>query len=334
MHKGLKINSTKNMSEKDWQTLRQSFSTRGMVGGSDAGTLLGWNKWKSPITLYYQALGLSPLSDKMNIEMLMGKLQEDNIAYSWQFYDKDPEKFIQNAMSKTKTRTYKQVKGIVENPAFPCLFANLDGVITKHPVKGRKKGVLEIKKINGISYDSYIGGIPPQYLAQVQHYMMVCELDYAELCMRVDGKHLAVELIESDYDIQEKILIEAHRFHARVQAARDAILTSGTKDQEEMLGFAATYEPDADGSEDFDAFISAKHKAREPESIMIASAEHDDWAVQYSRYSKLLKKVEERKLLYSNRLKQAMEKESANQMILTNGKINWRKQFQLKLNNV
>jgi predicted phage-related endonuclease len=332
MLKGLNITDTKKMSEKDWQILRQSFSTRGMVGGSDAGTLLGWNKWKSPITLYYQALGLSSMSTKMNIEMLMGKLQEDNIAHSWQFYDKDPDKFIQNAMTKTKTRTYRNVKGIIENPAFPCLFANIDGLITKHPERGRKKGILEIKKINGITYDSYVGGIPPQYLAQVQHYMMVCDLPYAELCMRVDGKHLAVEMIEADYDIQSTILKEAMTFNARVMAAREDILTCGTGDQEEMLAMAAKYEPDADSSDDFDAFISAKHKARETENAMVGSAIHDDWANQYSRYSKLLKKVEENKTLYSNRLKQAMEKESANQMILSNGKINWRKQFQLKLN--
>jgi predicted phage-related endonuclease len=333
MRKGLKITPTSKLSERDWQKLRQSFVTRGMIGGSDAGTLLGWNKWKSPITLYYQALGLSPIMDKMNIEMLMGKLQEDNIAYSWQFFDEDPEKFIENVITKNRPRRYKVIKGIVENPKYPTLFANLDGMITQHPVKGKKKGILEIKKINGVTMDSYVGGLPPQYLAQCQHYLMVCELDYAELCMRVDGKQLVVHMIERDPDIQEAILYEATKYNARILAALDAMRESGTGDRDELMMIAAEFEPEADSSENFDTFISAKHKERETENVLHGNDEHGEWARQYVRYGQLMKKVEEHKYLYGNKLKQLMEKGSANQLILPNGKISWRKMFQVRLNN-
>ena len=188
------LTPVKGMTELEWQALRRTFSKKGMVGGSDASTLLGWNKWKSPISMYYQALGLSVLPFKMNLEMLHGKLQEKNILESWQYYSEIEDEFIENVTVKNKVRKATQANAIIENQKYPELFANVDGIITKHPTMGKKKGLLEIKKINGMTVDTYAGGLPPQYIAQCQHYMMVCELDYAELCMRIDG-HILVCLL-------------------------------------------------------------------------------------------------------------------------------------------
>jgi predicted phage-related endonuclease len=302
-----------------------------MVGGSDAGTLLGWNKWKSPISMYYQALGLSPLPNIMNIEMAMGKMQEDNIADSWQYWDGE-EAFIKNIVTKTKVRKYKKVKAIIENPKYPNLFANIDGLITQHPVRGKKKGILEIKKINGMTVDTYIGGIPPQYIAQVQHYMLVCDLEWAELCMRVDGRQLLVETIDADFEIQSTILNEANKFQERVSMAVDALKSSGTDDKDEMYGIAAQFEPDADASDDFNYFISEKHKLRDTEVTIQGSADHQQMAEEYKRIAESIKEAELQKQLYQNKLKQVMEKDGASIMQLPEGKITWRKSFLIKLN--
>jgi predicted phage-related endonuclease len=302
-----------------------------MVGGSDAGTLLGWNKWKSPISMYYQALGLSPLPNIMNIEMAMGKMQEDNIADSWQYWDGE-EAFIKNIVTKTKVRKYKKIKAIIENPKYPNLFANIDGLITQHPVRGKKKGILEIKKINGMTVDTYIGGIPPQYIAQVQHYMLVCDLEWAELCMRVDGRQLLVETIDADFEIQSTILNEANKFQERVSMAVDALKSSGTDDKDEMYGIAAQFEPDADASDDFNYFISEKHKLRDTEVTIQGSADHQQMAEEYKRIAESIKEAELQKQLYQNKLKQVMEKDGASIMQLPEGKITWRKSFLIKLN--
>jgi len=329
--KKLKLTPTSKLTESEWQSLRQTFTLKGMVGGSDAGTLLGWNKWKSPISMYYQALGLSPLPNIMNIEMAMGKMQEDNIADSWQYWDGE-EAFIKNIVTKTKVRKYKKIKAIIENPKYPNLFANIDGLITQHPVRGKKKGILEIKKINGMTVDTYIGGIPPQYIAQVQHYMLVCDLEWAELCMRVDGRQLLVETIDADFEIQSTILNEANKFQERVSMAVDALKSSGTDDKDEMYGIAAQFEPDADDSDDFNYFISEKHKLRDTEVTIQGSAEHQQMAEEYKRIAESIKEAELQKQLYQNKLKQVMEKDGASIMQLPEGKITWRKSFLIKLN--
>ena len=329
--KGLILTPTAKLTESEWQRLRQTFTLKGMVGGSDAGTLLGWNKWKSPISMYYQALGLSPVPNLMNIEMAMGKMQEDNIAESWQYWDGE-EGFIKNIVTKTKVRKYRKIKAIIENPKYPNLFANIDGLITSHPVRGKKKGVLEIKKINGMTVDTYIGGIPPQYIAQVQHYMLVMGLEWAELCMRVDGRQLLVETIDADFEIQSTILNEANKFNERVKTALDAIKSSGIDDKEELYGIAAQFEPDADDSDDFNYFISEKHKLRETEVTIQGTPEHQLWAEEYKSIGTSLKELESNKQLLQNKLKQVMEKDGASIMQLPEGKITWRKSFLIKLN--
>lgn len=325
----LNLIPTAKLSEAEWQTLRLSFVRKGMIGGSDAGTLLGINQYKSPINLFYQALAIGELPSIMNAAMLHGKQLEDYVADCWQYYDGTDEGWVQNTINKKRIKRYKKLRAIVTNPKYPVLFANIDGLITKHPIYGKRQGILEIKTISGYSADSYEAGIPPSYLIQVQHYMLVMELPYAEICYLKDGRQLGCVTFEANEDLQGTILEQAEAFQARVLEARDAI--GLISDKEEQLGIAAQYEPDADSTEAFNAFISEKHKARQSENIITGDDTHLEWAKQYKRYSSFLKKVEEQKQLYQNRLKQAMEKENAAIMLLPEGKITWRKQFNVTL---
>ena len=326
--KHLELIPTASLSEAEWQSLRLSFVRKGMVGGSDAGTLLGLNPYKSPINMYYQSIGQGDLPNIMNAAMLHGKQLEDYVAKCWQYYDGTDEGWVANTIANNKIKRYKKLRAIAINPKYPHLFANLDGIITKHPTYGRKHGILEIKTISGYSADSYEGGIPPSYLLQVQHYMLVTEMKWAEICYLKDGRHLGVVTFEADKELQDRILFAAEDFHNRVQAARDAIaLLEG----DDALQAATEFEPDADSSKAFDAFMSERHKARAEEITMRGTDEHEQWARQYVDLSGNIKELEKEKQLYQNKLKQVMEKEGATNLILPNGSITWRKQFNVKL---
>lgn len=327
--KHLKLTPTAKLSEAEWQTLRQSFVVKGMVGGSDAGTLLGLNKYKSAINLFYQSVGINSLPNKMNGAMLHGKQLEDYVAECWQYYDGTEEGWVDNTLANNKIKKFRKVKAIIENPKYPVLFANIDAKITKHPNYGRKAGVLEIKTISGYSADSYEAGLPPSYLLQVQHYMLVTEWDYAEICYLKDGRDLGCITLEADAEIQMAILDAAINFNRRVTQARQAIY--GVQDQNEALQIASQFEPDADHTQAFNEFVSEKHKARENEVSIQGSDEHEQWAYSYKNISDEIKTLENDKQLYQNRLKQVMEKEGATIMELPNGKITWRKSFNVRL---
>jgi putative phage-type endonuclease len=319
----------KNLTETEWQQLRSSFVERGMVGGSDAGTLLGLNKYKSPINLYYQSLALTSLPNKMNGAMLHGKQLESYVAGCWQYWDGTEEGWVANTLANNKIKTYRRVRSIIENTKYPQLFANIDGKITKHPIYGKKSGVLEIKTISGYSSDNYEGGIPPSYLIQLQHYMLVMGLSWGEICYLKDGRDLDCLTFEADKELQDRIIYESTQFYNRVQHAKEEIKNGKTLD--EKFQIASQFEPDADSSQAFNHFISAKHKAREVELSIQGDSTHQEWAEQYVRYSELGKKIDEHKTLYQNKLKQVLEKDGATNLILPNGKITWRKQFNVKL---
>jgi len=326
--KHLTLIPTAKLSEAEWQSLRQTFVNKGMVGGSDSGTLLGLNQYKSPINMFYQCLGLGSLPSIMNAAMLHGKQLEDYVAKCWQYYDGTDEGWVENTLKDNKIKRFKKLRSIVINPKYPVLFANVDGIITKHPNYGKKRGILEIKTISGYSADSYEAGIPPNYLIQVQHYMLVMELNYAEICYLKDGRQLGCVTFEKDKELQDRILHEAVEFQQRVLTAKQE--TEGL-DPDQALQVASQYEPDADNSQAFNAFISEKHKAREEEISMQGSDEHEQWAYSYTKLNAEIKAIESDKQLYQNKLKQVMEKEGATTMILPNGKITWRKQFNVKL---
>lgn len=327
---------TSKLTESEWQSLRQTFVSKGMIGGSDAGTLLNLNKYKSPINLFYQAIGLSQLPNIMNHIMLHGKQLEDYVAKCWQYYDGTPEGWVENTLQNNKIKTYKKVKAIIQNPKYPALFANIDGQVTKHPVYGKQKGILEIKTISGYSADSYEAGIPPSYLLQVQHYMLVTEMKYAEICYLKDGRDLGVVTFDADPELQEAIVREADLFQRRVFEARKVIAEykqhNPYADDNELYGVVADLEPEADNSEAFSHFLSEKHKARASENTMQGTAEHQEWAQFAVDISEQIKAQEEDKRLYQNKIKQEMEKNNASVMTLPNGKVTWRKQFLITLN--
>lgn len=317
---------TAKLSESQWQDLRQSLVHKGMVGGSDAGTLLGLNKYKSAISLYYQALDIAHLPSKMNSIMLHGKQLEDYVAGCWQYYDGTEEGWVANTLADNKIKNYKKDKAIIINPKYPNLFANIDGIITKHP-QYSTKGILEVKTMSGYSADTYEGGIPPSYLIQLQHYLLVTGYKWGEIVYLKDGRDLGCVTFDADKQIQDSIISASDEFNRRVVLAKAAI--GDEQDPNIKMQIASEFEPDADNSMAFNDFISEKHKARENEVTIDGTDEHEEWARAYKDLNFQIKTIESEKQLYQNKLKQVMEANGATIMNLPNGRINWRKQFNI-----
>jgi putative phage-type endonuclease len=322
---------TRNLSEQEWQEVRKELTTRGMVGGSDASTLLGLNQYKSPINMFYQAVGLVDQPNKMNSAMLHGKQLEDYVAKCWQYWDGTEEGWVNNTNTGNKIKKYRKVKAIIINPKFPSLFANIDGRIVQHPDR-TDPGILEVKTMSGYSADMWEAGIPPGYYAQIQHYMLVTGLKWGELVYLKDGRELGVVKFEEDKDMQNRILDAANEFKERVEMAYAAI--KDARSPEEAMQLASNYEPPADNTDAFSKFISEKHKARQDEVHIHGGIELAKWMDEYREASETIKEQELRKTLASNTLRQHMEKEGATAMTLPNGKITWRQKFTVKYEQV
>lgn len=136
------------------------------IGGSDAGAILGLNKYSSPLTVYLS---------KKNVEGFKG-----NAATEWGHILEDP---IRKKAAEELGIEIVSVPGMYTSNEIPYINANLDGLchaqnqvtIGGESVEGL--GGFEIKTSSrgeGFSEDE----IPDSYYCQVQHYMAVTGLNW------------------------------------------------------------------------------------------------------------------------------------------------------------
>lgn len=170
---------TSKMSRAEWLELR-----RNGIGGSDAGAIMGMNKYSTPLSVYLAKKDLSHFGGNAATEW--GNILEEPIR----------QKAREELGVKIET-----VPGMFTSKEYPFMSANLDGLVF---VDGEKEidgktvsglGGHEIKtsrKGDGFTADE----IPDSYYAQVQHYMAVTGLPYFILTVYIidkyEGKHYVI----------------------------------------------------------------------------------------------------------------------------------------------
>lgn len=171
--------STEGLSREEWLKLR----TTG-IGGSDAGAIMGLNKYTTPLSVYLA---------KKDFASFGG-----NAATEWGNILEDPIRQKAKADLGIEIET---VPGMFTNKEYEFMNANFDGLVY---IDGEKEiagsvvsglGGHEIKTSrtgDGFTNDE----IPDSYYAQVQHYMAVTGLDFFILTVfifdRYEGRHYVI----------------------------------------------------------------------------------------------------------------------------------------------
>lgn len=211
---------TDSMSREDWLKLRQTG-----IGGSDAGAIMGLNKYATALTVFFAKKDFSKdCSDLPAVEW--GNILEDPIR------------------QKTKEElqiVIEKVPGMFRSKARPYMNANLDGLvyvdgekeIAGHVVSGL--GGHEIKTSrtgDGFSGDE----VPDSYYAQVQHYMAVTGLSWFILTVfsfeSYKGRHYFIA--RDECFIQDLLKSECIFWTNNVLADTPPAPT-GTTDETELL---------------------------------------------------------------------------------------------------
>lgn len=179
------------------------------IGGSDAGSVLGVNKYKNNVELWREKTGrFTPedISDKPAV--IFGKRSEEHLRELFRLdypkYQVDYHEF------------YMYV-----NDRYPFIFATLDGEITDE--KGRR-GILEIKTTtiqNKLQWDEWEDRIPDSYYAQILHQLAATGWEFAILkayiryyrdgVLQVAIRHYPIERKEVAEDI-EQLISEERKF--------------------------------------------------------------------------------------------------------------------------
>lgn len=161
----------------EWHHARQEG-----IGGSEIGTLLGLNQWESCYALWAKRSGLIPQTFTSNFAMRLGQVLEEPILQIWQ--EQNPEYQVYT------TGTYQSAD-------VPYLHANPDA-LARHVETGEWI-VLEVKTSR-----NYWDQIPPQYEAQVQHYLDVLNLKRGKIVALVGMDWVEADVERDEFQIREQ----------------------------------------------------------------------------------------------------------------------------------
>lgn len=236
--------SRKGMSREEWLEVR-----RRSIGGSDAGALLGLNKYSSPYALWCEKTGRivpEDLSDKEAVRL--GNDLEDYVAGRW---------------AEKTGKKVRRDNSIIYNSDYPFAHANIDRAVV-----GETAG-LECKTTGSweVLEECREGRYPPQWYAQVMHYMMVTGAPRWYLAVLVLGKGFFDFTIERDEAEVEALAAAELNFWRGVEEDQAPAL-DGTEATQEALG--AVFAESSPGSEadlsamriDIDMYVALGEKIK------------------------------------------------------------------------
>lgn len=173
--------ATKDLSREEWLRARMAG-----IGGSDVSAIAGLNKYKSPMGVYLDKIGESPIEDITSEAAYFGTLLEDVVA----------QEFTKRTGMKVRNRF-----AILQHPNHPFMLANVDRMIV-----GKKEG-LECKTASEYLKGEWEGDeVPTPYLLQIQHYMAVTGYDAWWIAVLLGGNKFIFKRIERDEEIIEYLI--------------------------------------------------------------------------------------------------------------------------------
>ena len=184
----------KNMNHEQWKELR-----RASIGGSDAGAIVGMNKWASPLTVYLDKKGKTAF--------------EGNVATRRGSWLEAP---IRQRCKEELGMIVEEVSFMFYSNDYSFMSANIDGLVytdKKKEIAGVEVvglGGLEIKTSErGEGFDD--NELPDSYYAQVQHYMAVLQLPYFILSAYIISKDELKHYVIKRDDVFIEKLVEAEK---------------------------------------------------------------------------------------------------------------------------
>lgn len=201
--------STLGMTRDEWLAER-----RNGIGGSDAGAVVGLNKYRNAFDVYADKLGITePVPD--NEAMRQGRDLEEYVA----------QRFCEETGKKVRRRN-----AMIINTEYPFARANVDRMIV-----GENAG-LECKTANVLSLQRYKNGeYPSEYYCQCMHYMAVTGAERWYLAVLVFGTEFKIFTIERDEEEIQALMQAEKDFWENNVLAKEPPPPQGTERNDENI---------------------------------------------------------------------------------------------------
>lgn len=160
------------------------------IGGSDASTVVGLNKWSTPYQLWKDKTDLS-INTETNEVLEFGHYMED---------------WIRKLYTKETGNNLDVPCGIIQDDEYPFMLATIDGFIPKTDIMFEAKICYSRYEFG----DFYTDDVPVYYNYQAQHGMHVTKTKETHLMAWFDRFNYGLFIIKADPYIQE-MLIKAEK---------------------------------------------------------------------------------------------------------------------------
>jgi hypothetical protein len=263
---------------------------------------------------------------------------EPQIADLWQYYDGNPENWVQNYESKNVIRKNRAINAIIVNRNYPWLSASIDYLANANqanPDTGEindKPFPVEIKSMSYSAAQKYKNGFPPHYVAQLMLQMIVLGVEYGESASLLDR-----DLIVNQWDLtdewRDRIINETFSFWQRVTLAKEFQVLKdqnyGDKDAQDMINERILdLEPAPEMSSYYQEWLKDEYKESSDHVHVIENleeqAEFIKWTLQYDEASAIEKDAKARKQEAANNIKK-MHREKTTIDAGVYGRTTWRR---------
>jgi len=278
--RSLWIKSTKKMTIEEWLAERDF-----CLGGSDIGTILGFNPFKTAVELFREKVGLNDAPKLETRHIYWGHEGEAAILNAGQYYDfsVDPrpgrwgDAWVENLYKERKLRNITEFPNLCVNTQIPWLQANVDGLENHDKRRRSASMVAEAKNTQSMVCKMYNEWVNPSYISQGLTYSKVLQpmlmAPGFKIFQKLDGNDLMARVYTlSDFDyLIDDILSESFEFYTNMIKGKE-IVNNSTSRRQAVLGLREI-EPGPDDTKRYNTFISKEYF----ENSNFSTADMPDW---------------------------------------------------------
>lgn len=310
-HMGLDLYPLEGLTRARWLELR---NMGGALGGSDVGTIMGWNKRFSAIEMFYQKVGITfSNEDSQNEYTYWGSAIETPLLRTAQFYDfDDPEAYIYNANEGVMLREITPFKYSVRNPLYPFANANVDGLIDYDPTRRVARRLAEAKCTSRQASEMW-ETIPPYHIGQVMLYMAVLEPmlteQVTEIYYLIDGNKLTGWEIPQQPTLRDMIIERCSEFHGKILKGIEIVQNELNPELRTLA--LQELEPPPDSTAAYEQFMKEAYLKKSQYIKIEGTQDLYEEALSYKQISKQIKDLTEIKQTHKNTIWQALVRRGA-----------------------
>lgn len=252
----------------EWVDLRNKLALEGLqIGASDCAAAVGKSKYKSPINVFYDLLGIHKSSFE-SLRMSLGLLEEMSNKACYEAYVPDEYEFAVNIKDGIKLNKIRSCNFIAVSSDFPIIAASLD--FERH--KGQPALVdtdmfavgetipfaypIDTKNMNSDYWRHCKGKLPETYKIQAYAQMIATETTYAEMSIKIDALDYKILGVPYEQRYGDWLKTELTSFWKRVLQAKpmaelllEARKEGNTEDEALYTSMIAALEPPLTGTE-------------------------------------------------------------------------------------